>query len=276
MTLTGGPSKRTERDRPASGLLEHGYGARVRLFDDALLATLLARIGSPEVVAPELPRLVRMAYARMAAEALARELPGAACERPTRMRDRHPREAVWKGRGLDPTGRVVVVNVLRGGIVPSQTCYELCASVLPPENVRLDHVHVARTNDAEGRVNGADLSSSKIPDSVAGATLLLPDPMGATGSTVERVVRHYLERYGRPRRIVVLPMMATPEFLRRVLGLDPELVVYAGRLDRGLSAPDVLALRPGERWDEERGLDDNGYIVPGAGGVGEVLNNAWC
>jgi uracil phosphoribosyltransferase len=29
------------------------------------------------------------------------------------------------------------------------------------------------------------------------------------------------------------------------------------------------------RWDEERGLDDHHYIVPGAGGVGEVLNNAW-
>ena len=26
---------------------------------------------------------------------------------------------------------------------------------------------------------------------------------------------------------------------------------------------------------EERGLNDHQYIVPGAGGVGEILNNAW-
>ena len=55
----------------------------------------------------------------------------------------------------------------------------------------------------------------------------------------------------------------------------PEVVVYALRLDRGLSAPDVLETVPGVRWDEERGLDDRQYIVPGGGGFGEVLNNAF-
>ena len=54
------------------------------------------------------------------------------------------------------------------------------------------------------------------------------------------------------------------------------MVVYAFRLDRGLSAPDVLASVPGTRWDEERGLDDHHYIIPGGGGMGEVLNNAFC
>jgi uracil phosphoribosyltransferase len=32
---------------------------------------------------------------------------------------------------------------------------------------------------------------------------------------------------------------------------------------------------PGELWGEERGLDDHHYIVPGAGGLGEVLNNSF-
>jgi hypothetical protein len=45
-------------------------------------------------------------------------------------------------------------------------------------------------------------------------------------------------------------------------------------LDRGLSPTDVLATVPGERWAEERGLNDRQYIVPGAGGVGEIMNNA--
>jgi uracil phosphoribosyltransferase len=51
--------------------------------------------------------------------------------------------------------------------------------------------------------------------------------------------------------------------------------VYALRVDRGLSPPEVLATVPGTRWSEERGLDEHQYIVPGAGGVGEILNNAW-
>jgi uracil phosphoribosyltransferase len=54
------------------------------------------------------------------------------------------------------------------------------------------------------------------------------------------------------------------------------LVVYTARLDRGLSDPDVLASEPGTHWDRERGLDEKSYIVPGAGGMGEVINNSWC
>ena len=60
-----------------------------------------------------------------------------------------------------------------------------------------------------------------------------------------------------------------------MLAAHPDIVIYALRLDRGLSPADVLATVPGTRWDEERGLNDHQYIVPGAGGVGEILNNAW-
>ena len=67
----------------------------------------------------------------------------------------------------------------------------------------------------------------------------------------------------------------TPEYLRNVLRSHPETIVYAFRVDRGTSPPVVLATVPGTRWDDERGLDDHQYIVPGAGGIGEILNNAW-
>ena len=70
-------------------------------------------------------------------------------------------------------------------------------------------------------------------------------------------------------------LIVTPEYIRRVHEAHPDLVIYALRLDRGLSDPAVLRAVPGERWDEERGLNEKHYIVPGAGGVGEILNNAW-
>ena len=30
-----------------------------------------------------------------------------------------------------------------------------------------------------------------------------------------------------------------------------------------------------KRWEKERGLDDKQYIVPGGGGFGEIMNNAY-
>ena len=70
-------------------------------------------------------------------------------------------------------------------------------------------------------------------------------------------------------------LIVTPEFIRNVLEEHPDTCIYALRLDRGLSPAKVLATVPGTHWDEERGLDEHQYIVPGAGGVGEILNNAW-
>ena len=126
------------------------------------------------------------------------------------------------------------------------------------------------------QVTGVDLSGSKIGGRVDGSVLLLPDPMGATGKTTVRALEHYHKHYGKPAKIVALPMIATPEYLRNVLEAYDNLVIYTARLDRGMSDPDVLATMPGTHWDRERGLDEKSYIVPGAGGMGEVINNSWC
>jgi uracil phosphoribosyltransferase len=69
-------------------------------------------------------------------------------------------------------------------------------------------------------------------------------------------------------------LIVTPEYLWRMRSNHPEVVIYAIRLDRGLSNRTVLRCPPGERWAEERGLNDRHYIVPGGGGFGELLNNA--
>jgi uracil phosphoribosyltransferase len=240
------------------------------------LLTALARLSGLEVRHPEMTCIVRDVYRALMMTVAGQEFPRIAAEVPTRMARDHAEAGVYRGEVLDPRTQVVIVDVVRAGIVPAQTCFELLCSVLPDEHVRLDHLTMARVSNAAGEVTGVDLSGSKIGGSVEGSILLLPDPMGATGATTVRAVRHYLEHHGRPARVVLMPMMATPEYLRAVLGAIDQAVVYTARLDRGLSAPDVLAALPGERWDEERGLDGHGYIVPGAGGMGEVLNNSWC
>jgi uracil phosphoribosyltransferase len=130
--------------------------------------------------------------------------------------------------------------------------------------------------DAAGHVTGSAWHDAKIGRDVDGRTVLVPDPMGATGTSMISALDHYKTRLdGKPGRCIGMHLIVTPEYLRNVLRAHPDTIVYALRVDRGLSPPDVLATVPGTRWDEERGLDDRQYIVPGAGGVGEILNNAW-
>ncbi len=254
----------------------HRYGDRVHILNNTHLLTLLARLSSKEVTHPELPALVRTIYRALLITVCGNEFPRTEAETPTRMVDFHPDEGIYRGPIVDSATRAVIVDVVRGGIVPSQTVFEMLTSVLPAENVRLDHLSMQRLADEHGHVTGVDLTGSKIGGSVEGSILLMPDPMGATGSTSVRAIGHYLEHYGKPKLIVAMPMIATPEFLRCVLSRFDNVLVYTARLDRGMSPPRALAAQPGTHWDEERGLNDLGYIVPGAGGMGEVLNNSWC
>ncbi len=253
----------------------HAYGEWVHLIDSPTLSTLLSRLGGLDIRQPEMVSVLRTVYAELFLRAMDGELATHSVEVPTRMREIHPVEGVWRGRTIDPKQQLVFVDVIRAGLVPAQLCYELCASLLPDENLRVDHLNMARVTDAEGQVIGVDLSGSKIGGTVEGRILVLPDPMGATGSTTIKAVNHYLEHFGKPAKIVAMPMIATPEYLRAVAAIEG-LVVYTPRLDRGLSPADVLESAPGVHWEREKGLNELSYIVPGAGGIGEVLNNSWC
>ena len=254
----------------------HGYGPRVHLHEDPWMLGLLAKLSAQETVAPVLQMLVRESYTLLFGRAAERCLRPSEARLPTRMSATHPEDGYFEGQVPDPTQNVVVVDVIRAGIVPGQTIYELLSLVLPTGQLRLDHVNMARREGADGHVEGVDLSGSKVGGTIDGSTLIVPDPMGATGSTVVTLLEHYSRNHGTPERVVLLPLVATPEYLRAVLALGDQVEVHVGRLDRGLSPKDVLESPPGARWAEERGLDDHDYVVPGCGGMGEVLNNSWC
>lgn len=260
---------------PPLAMLAHNYGNDVCLFDDPFLSTLLAKIGSPETGTDEVPSLVRTGYRRLLQEVLSREFPVREQRLPTRMTAIEPRAFV-QGLQLCRETKLVICAVIRAGILPAQACYEAAIEVLPPENVRLDFLNMSRVTDAQHQVTGVRLDGSKLGGPVGGAVVLIPDPMGATGGTVCRAVDVYRGLGGEPPlAIVAAHLMVTPEALRRVRECHPGTRVYAGRLDRGLSTPRALAAIPGTFADEERGLNDVQYIVPGAGGMGELLTNSW-
>jgi uracil phosphoribosyltransferase len=255
--------------------IAHRYGDKVHILGDPLSLAMLARVCAKGTVQPEINRLVGELYRQLVHEVVATEFPREAMAVPTRMIDVTPR-GVWRGEAIAASTPAVVVAVARAGLMPSQVTYDFLNQVLLPEGVRQDHLALARTVDDKGGVIGAGVYGSKIGGPVDGAMVLIPDPMGATGSTISKVIEQYgADTYGHPGKIISVHLIITPEYLRYVTKKHPEVTVYALRLDRGLSPPDVLEATPGERWDEERGLTDKHYIVPGGGGLGEVMNNSF-
>lgn len=255
--------------------IAHHYGPQVHILRDPLALTLLARLCQPQTVQPEINRLVGELYRSLLYVVIAGEFPRRQLTVETRMIEHTP-AGVWSGDATAIDTPVVCVALARAGLLPSQVAFDFLNQVLSPSQVRQDHLHLGRTTDAAGRVTGAGLHAVKIGGGIEGAMVLIPDPMGATGSTVSKVLEHYqVEVRGTPGKVIAVHLIITPEYLRHVRTRHPEVIVYALRLDRGLSPPAVLATRPGERWDEERGLTDHHYIVPGAGGLGEIMNNSF-
>ena len=264
------------RLRYAPPEIEHRYGANVHILADPLALTLLGTLCEKRTVQPRVSRLIERLYQTLLHYVVASEFPRTVQDIETRMIDATER-GVWRGPVIDGSVNAVVVAVARAGLLPSQIAYDYLNVTVAPEGVRQDHLSLARLTDDDGQVTGAALGAAKIGGGIDGAYLLIPDPMGATGSTISKVLGHYGAHVeGAPAKWLALHLIVTPEYLRHVTTHHPEVTVYAFRLDRGLSAPDVLAAVPGERWEEERGLTEKQYIVPGGGGLGEVMNNSYC
>jgi uracil phosphoribosyltransferase len=255
--------------------LEHRYGPNVHILANPFLLTQLAVLCAKTTGQPAINRLVGQLYTDLVRTVINAELPRKPLAVPTRMIDTNPR-GIFHGEGIDPAVRAVTVNIARAGTLPSMVTYDLLNELLEPRLVRQDHIIMSRMLDEAQHVVGAGVGGAKIGGDVDDAFLFFPDPMGATGGSLDTAIRLYKEKVpGAPRRILALNLIVTPEYLRRLTTAHPDLVIYALRLDRGLSSTDVLATVPGERWDEERGLDDHQYIVPGGGGFGEIMNNSY-
>lgn len=254
---------------------DHRYGSSVHILRDPLALSLLAKLCHCDVVQPEVSRLIVELYRVLVHEVVAAEFPRQVASIPTRM-IQYVKEGIYDGEVIAQDTKAVVVALARAGLLPSQVSYDFLNQVLSPAGVRQDHLALGRTLDSAGQVTGAGLYASKVGGPVENAMMLIPDPMGATGSTVSRVLRHYEQEVtGRPNKVIAVHLIVTPEYLRHVTQNHPEVIVYALRLDRGLSDPEVLETVPGTLWERERGLTDHQYIVPGGGGLGEVLNNSF-
>ena len=79
------------------------------------------------------------------------------------------------------------------------------------------------------RVN---VAGDKIGGDVTDATVLFPDPMGATGGSIVHAASMYRKlEGGQTAKMIALHLIVTPEYLKRVLEDFPRMIVYAVRLD---------------------------------------------
>ena len=252
--------------RPTSGT-PHAGGENLVLHGEPWPLTLLARLGHPDTHQPEVGRLATRLFEYLFSKVASAELGTEVQRVPTRMTAKHAAEA-YEGVMIPTDQRVVVVDVARAGILSSQLFYDRFNELLEPSGVRQDHMFVSRVTDAAGTVTGSAVAGAKIGGTVDGAVLVIPDPMGATGGSLCEVLDHYLRAgYGRPARVVFVHLIVTPEYVKNVHARHPDVRVHAIRLDRAFSSAAALALPSGTRRDEESGLDDHQYIVPGAGGL---------
>lgn len=261
----------TQRDQKLSEF-QHHYGKNVHLLSDIYLLSHLSKLCSAETFQPIINELVMTIYSSLLKTVVNYEFPIKRVQTPTRMAKYH-REAVIDGPVIDPESRVISVNLARAGTLPSHICYTALNYFMNPMRVRQDHISIGRTTGLNDKVTGSVAAGIKIGGPVDDAIVLFPDPMGATGNTLVEAINLYKSR-GKCNKFIALHCIVTPEYLKRVTLAHPDLIVYAVRLDRGLSQAHVLSTTFGEHWDEERGLNDKDYIVPGGGGFGEIMNNA--
>ena len=255
--------------------LQHHYGSQVHLIDHPLFSGLLAKLCSPETFQPEINRLVEQLYTQLISTVMAEEFELEDFKMPTRMTEAHP-QVQLEGKRIAKAQKAVSVNLARAGTLPSHLCYNHLHFALEPQNIRQDHIFAARMTGTDHHVTGTHFGSLKVGGDVKDAHVIIPDPMGATGSTMVSTIDYYKQKVPGPaKKYIVIHLIVTPEYLKKVLTAHPEVVIYAMRLDRGLSDEAVLRSPPGLHWDQEKGLNDHDYIVPGGGGFGEIMNNSF-
>ncbi len=147
-----------------------------------------------------------------------------------------------KVKGLD---RVVVVNVLRA----ATPFVEGLLKAFPRAK---QGVVSASRDEAAGMDESGEFPISmdyvKLPELGPEDTVIVADPMLATGSTMISVLGEVLDQ-GSPERLLALSAVSAPPGLVNVRESVPEA--------------DLLTVSIDER------LDDDGYIVPGLGDAGD-------
>lgn len=147
----------------------------------------------------------------------------------------------FAGVELAPARSVAAVSIVRAG----DTLLEAVRRVAPA--VSVGKILIQRDESTIEKV--PRLMYVKLPGDIATRTVLLVDPMLATGQSAAAAIEVLLRRGVPEEKIVFLNVVASPEGLRLLGERHPRVKVVTGAIDEGLNS--------------------HKYIVPGLGDFGD-------
>lgn len=134
---------------------------------------------------------------------------------------------------------VVIITVLRAAIPLMEGLIKV-----------LEHARVGIVSASRGKAPKFEIEMKyvKVPQVKPEDTVIVADPMIATGSTLIKVLSE-VKRYGKAKRYVVVGVLAAPEGINRIKEEHPDVEIFVAAVDRE--------------------LNERGYILPGLGDAGD-------
>ncbi len=143
--------------------------------------------------------------------------------------------------GIEMTDRdnVVLISVLRAAIPYVEGLVKVF------EKARMGIISASRGPAPDFDV---EIQYAKLPNITPKDTVIIADPMLATGSTLSKVLE-FVNNSGNPKRKIITCVNSADKGLNELLKMDSDIEVYTAAHDKK--------------------LNDHGYIVPGLGDAGD-------
>ncbi|MDR1168271.1 MAG: uracil phosphoribosyltransferase [Heliobacteriaceae bacterium] len=154
--------------------------------------------------------------------------------------------AKFKTQTIDPDINIIISPILRAGLIFTDEA----ADILPQACIR--HIGMYRDEKTLTPV----WYYNKVPAITSNPEkhyVYITDPMLATGNSLVGAVKLYAENEVPLSNIRVICLIAAPEGIENLHGRYPEVEIFTAALDKG--------------------LDENGYILPGMGDAGDRIFN---
>lgn len=204
---------------------------RVTLVDHPMVQHKLSILRDKETSSKQFRELVRELALFEGYEAT-RDLPLADVEVETPICTAHCKQVSGK--------KLAVVPILRAGLGMVDGVLDLMPAA------RVGHLGMYRNEETHTPV----AYYAKLPEDVANRTVLVVDPMLATGGSSVAAIR-YLREQGVTGTIKLMVIVAAPAGIEAVLAADDNTHIYTCSIDEGLT--------------------ETAYIIPGLGDAGDRI-----
>ncbi|RLE77175.1 MAG: uracil phosphoribosyltransferase [Thermoprotei archaeon] len=155
-----------------------------------------------------------------------------------------PLNVYAKGIELTDMEKVLLIGILRAAIPFLNGILE----VIPSARLGLISARRIEESNRGGKDFDVEVSYVKIPEIDSDTTVIIADPMFATGSTMLRIIPEIAKK-GIPKKMIIASVIATRYAVNRLLEKYPKIYVFTVSIDKELNS--------------------KGFIVPGLGDAGD-------